>query len=75
MTTITLEEARAKLPEVIESLAAGEEVVITRNARPVAKLVAPPCDSPRPVFGRGKGKHVVLADDDEYLKAFEEYMP
>ena len=60
---------------MIDGLAAGEEVVITRNARPVAKLVAPPSDTPQPVFGRGKGKLVVLADDDEHLEAFEEYMP
>jgi len=75
MTSITLEEAQAKLPEVIENLAAGEEVVITRNARPVAKLVAPASDAPQAVFGRGKGKLVVLAEDDEHLEAFENYMP
>ena len=38
MSTVTIEEAQAKLPELIEHLAADEELVITRNARPVTKL-------------------------------------
>jgi prevent-host-death family protein len=40
MPTVTLEEAQARLPELIEKLAPGEDVVITRNAQPVAKLVS-----------------------------------
>jgi len=31
MTTVSIEEAQAKLPELIEHLAKGEELVITRN--------------------------------------------
>lgn len=75
MSTVTLEDAQAQLPDLIEHLIPGEEVVITRNARPVARLVGPICESPQPVFGRGRGKVIVLAEDDEHLKAFEDYMP
>jgi prevent-host-death family protein len=75
MSTVTIEEAQSNLPELIEHLTAGEEVVITRNARPVAILVAPAEEKPRPVFGRGRGKVVVIADDDEHLLDFEAYMP
>jgi antitoxin (DNA-binding transcriptional repressor) of toxin-antitoxin stability system len=39
MNTMTIEEAQAKLPEIIDKLALGEEVLITRNDQPVAKLV------------------------------------
>ena len=38
--TITVEEAQAKLKEIIHQLAPGEEVVITENQQPVAKLVS-----------------------------------
>ena len=31
MSTLTVEEAQAKLSEVIDTLAPGEEVIITRN--------------------------------------------
>ncbi|HEV2969969.1 MAG TPA: type II toxin-antitoxin system prevent-host-death family antitoxin [Pirellulales bacterium] len=58
MSTVTIEEAQSKLPELIEHLVAGEEVVITRDARPVAKLVAASAEKPTPLFGRGRGKIV-----------------
>ena len=37
--TVTVEEAQAKLAELIGRLALGEEIVITKNQEPVAKLV------------------------------------
>ena len=38
-TTLPLEEAQARLPELIEHLAPGDEIVITQKGQPVAKLV------------------------------------
>jgi antitoxin (DNA-binding transcriptional repressor) of toxin-antitoxin stability system len=35
MSTMTIEEAQAKLSEVIDKPAPGEEVIITRNEQPV----------------------------------------
>ena len=43
--TITIDEAQAKLRELIHQLAPGEEVIITENQEPVAKLVS---QSPKP---------------------------
>ena len=79
-TTITIEEAQTKLKDLIHQLAPGEEVIITENQQPVAKLVnQPPRPRPRPGLrpppGLGKGFITVIADDGEYLKGFEEYMP
>jgi hypothetical protein len=31
--------------------------------------------TPKPQFGRCKGKLVILAEDDEHLKDFDDYMP
>jgi prevent-host-death family protein len=39
MTTVTVEEAQARLAELLDHLQPGDEVVITRNDQPVAKLV------------------------------------
>ena len=75
MTTITIEEAQAKLPELIDGLAPGQELAITRNDLPVAQLIGLPVEKPRPIPGRGRGKLVVLVEDDEHLKGFEDYMP
>jgi antitoxin (DNA-binding transcriptional repressor) of toxin-antitoxin stability system len=75
MSTITIEEAQAKLPEIIDKLAPGEAVVITRDQLPVAQLTPPPLGAPQPVFGSCKGKLIILAEDDEHLVDFQEYMP
>ena len=75
MTIVALEEAQAKLPELIEQLTAGEELLITRNELPIARLTAEnkPKRKPRKA-GNCKGMLTIVADDDEHLKDFEEYM-
>jgi prevent-host-death family protein len=76
--TITVDEAQAKLKDLIHQLAAGDEIIITENAKPVAKLVSEPPTPPpkqRPGPGLCKGMITVVSDDDEHLKDFEEYMP
>jgi len=72
---VTMEEAQAQLPELVAHLGSGEEVIITQNQKPVAKLVREetPIRKPRKA-GSAKGKLVILQDDDEHLKDFEEYM-
>lgn len=63
-TTVTLEEAQAHLPELIDKLTPGEEVVIIRNEQPIARLVseAPRVRKPRQP-GSAKGKILYMADD------------
>jgi prevent-host-death family protein len=75
MSTVTIEEAQARLSELIEHLSPGEEVIITRNARPVARLISQASGKPQPVFGRGTGKLVAIVEDEEHLEAFKDYMP
>ncbi|HWG60758.1 MAG TPA: type II toxin-antitoxin system prevent-host-death family antitoxin [Streptosporangiaceae bacterium] len=41
MNSMTASEARAELPELLNRVEDGEEVVITRYGRPVAVLVRP----------------------------------
>ena len=76
MTTITIEDAQAKLPELIGGLARGEELVITQGDRVVARLVGERSAGwERPGPGLAKGIFSIVADDDEHLKDFAEYMP
>ncbi len=78
MTSVTIQEAQSKLPELIRGLTGGKEVLITDNDLPVAKLVSeqPQAKSGlRPPPGLGKGFITIVADDDEHLKDFAEYMP
>ncbi|HTN99093.1 MAG TPA: type II toxin-antitoxin system Phd/YefM family antitoxin, partial [Microthrixaceae bacterium] len=41
MTTISVSEARAALPDILDRVIAGEEVTITRHGKEVAILVRP----------------------------------
>lgn len=65
MSTMTVTEARAALPEVLDRVSAGEEVTITRHGRPVAVVVRP--DSLR----SRRADHVLAAADaiSERLRA------
>jgi antitoxin (DNA-binding transcriptional repressor) of toxin-antitoxin stability system len=45
MATVTIQEAQATLLELIHQLPPGEEVVITENNQPVAKLARTPADT------------------------------
>lgn len=40
-TSLTVSEARAVLPQLLDRVAAGEEVTITRHGKPAAVLVRP----------------------------------
>lgn len=40
-TTMTVSEARAALPQVLDQVLAGDEVTITRHGTPVAVVVRP----------------------------------
>jgi antitoxin (DNA-binding transcriptional repressor) of toxin-antitoxin stability system len=46
--TVTLEDAQVKLKQIIDQLAPGEEIVITEDQQPVAKLVGTPKTQSRP---------------------------
>ena len=76
MQTITLEEAQSHLTEIIEKLMPGEEVVLTRDDKPVATIRATPptlCEPPR--FGALKGSILYIAPDfDAIPEGFEEYV-
>ena len=76
MTTITIQEAQAKLSELIHQLTPGEEVLITENDQPVARLTltVPPAQKPRRP-GTLRGTVLYMAHDfDAPLDEFKEYM-
>ncbi len=74
MSTITIQEARAHLDELIHRLMPGEEVVITENDQPVAKLVA--TNTPQrkvPMLGTQRGSVLSMEHFDDPLEDFKEY--
>jgi prevent-host-death family protein len=75
MASVTIEEAKNKLAELIDQTPPGEAVVITRSDQPVAELIRLPAEKAHPVPGRGKGMLTIVAEDDEHLKDWADYMP
>lgn len=75
MPTVTIEEAQATLLDLIHKLQLDEEVVITGNNQPVARLIATTPDRPRRRLGTLKGTVLYMAPDfDAPLEDFKEYM-
>ena len=74
-TTITVEEAQARLKDLIHQLAPGDEIIITVNQQPVAKLVSGQPKPPRPAPGLGKGSILYMAPDfDAPIEEMKDYM-
>jgi antitoxin (DNA-binding transcriptional repressor) of toxin-antitoxin stability system len=77
MATMTILEAQAELMNVIHRLAPGDEVVITENDLPVARLVPTTPIAPKKPRQPGTLRGTVLymaPDFDAPLDDFKEYM-
>jgi antitoxin (DNA-binding transcriptional repressor) of toxin-antitoxin stability system len=77
MTTVSIQEAQAKLPELVHALTPGDEVVIVENDQPVARIVRAAGQPQRPPRRPGTLRGTVLymaPDFDAPLEDFREYM-
>jgi prevent-host-death family protein len=60
VSVVNVHEAKTQLSRILERVAEGEEIVIAKAGRPVAKLVPIPSEPRKP--GRCKGK-IKIGDD------------
>lgn len=74
MQTVTLEEAKTYLVDLIEAAAAGEEVFITKNDGLVVQLVPRVVKRRKRQFGSAQGLISMAPDFDAPLEDFSEYM-
>jgi prevent-host-death family protein len=65
MGVFDVHDAKTNLSKLLERVARGEEVIIARSGRPVAKLVRVAAEPRKP--GRLKGRIHMRADFDEPL--------
>jgi len=76
MHKVDIHEAKTHLSRLIREVQTGEEVIIARGNKPVAKLVPLDAGKPKRRLGGLKGMVVAIADDfDEPLQDFAPYMP
>lgn len=74
--TISLEKAQADLKAIVHNLVPGEEIIITENQQPVARLVSVPKPErePLPPPGFMKGQVLSMAPDfNEPLDDLKDY--
>jgi prevent-host-death family protein len=73
---VNVHAAKTNLSRLLERAEAGEEIVIGRAGKPIAKLVRYVPDRPKRVFGALKGQIVIHGDfndlDAEIERDFEE---
>jgi prevent-host-death family protein len=74
--TVNIYEAKTRLSELIDKVAAGEDVVIARNGRPVARLAVYKPKSAKRKLGALAGRVKMAPDfdaplDDNVLAEFE----
>jgi antitoxin (DNA-binding transcriptional repressor) of toxin-antitoxin stability system len=75
MPTLNLNDAQAHLREVVTALQPGEEIILTDNGQPLAKLVRTERNSWPCKAGSAKDKILWIAPDfDAPLDEFKEYM-
>lgn len=75
MTEVNIHYAKTHLSRLLKLVAEGEDVVIAKSGKPVARLV-PLVDRPKVQFGKFRGQFEVPDDfddpmPDDFLKDFE----
>lgn len=70
---VNIAQAKARLSELVEKAARGEEIVIARDHKPVAKLVAVERSRVPRTPGSAKGTVWIAPDFDETPSDFIDY--
>ncbi len=73
---VNVHAAKTNLSRLLERAEAGEEIVIGRAGKPIAKLIPYVAPRPKRIFGRLKGQIVIHgdfdADNEEIARDFED---
>ncbi len=75
MHQVNIHEAKTHLSRLIQEVMAGEDVIIAKDNKPVAKLVSLGRQKPQRQLGTAKGKMIMADDFDAPLDDFTPYMP
>ena len=67
MKIVNIHEAKTHLSRLLADVAAGEEIVIAKAGKPVARIVPVAGQRPERVLGIDKGRVVINDDFDEPL--------
>ena len=76
METVNINDAKARLSQLVDKAASGEDVVVSRNGKPLVRITRLVGSKRRITFGVLKGKLTVPAEfdaplPDDVLAGFE----
>ena len=74
MQNIDINQAKKRLPELVEKTISGDEIIITKGGQPIAKLVGIPKREKQRQFDTAKGLIKISDDFDKPLEDFQGYM-
>jgi prevent-host-death family protein len=69
---IAIADAKAHFADLIRRAESGEQIVLTRHGKPVARLTATARTSDLPLFGALKGRIRIDAGFDDLPDAFQD---
>lgn len=72
--TVPIDQAVAKLAELVGMLKPGDEIVLTEHDLPIARIIPDKPSRSRRQPGSCKGMLIVHREDDEHLADFKGYM-
>lgn len=73
MKTVSVHEAKTHLSRLLERVAAGDEVIISKSGKPVARLIAIVSEQPKVLLGSDRGKVHIAPGFDEIPEEFLPY--
>lgn len=71
MTTFNIHEAKTHFSKLLERVLKGEEVIIARAGKPVARILPMVTDVSTRKPGNDAGKIIIAPDFDDPLEEFE----
>jgi prevent-host-death family protein len=74
MVTVNVHEAKTHLSKLLQRAECGEEIIIARAGKPVARLAPLEKRRKNRVPGLDRGLVIIHPDFDDPLPEFEEYM-
>lgn len=74
MENIDINQAQERFHELIDMTAGGNEIIITKSGRPIAKITAIASSKGQRRFGTAKGLIKMADDFDEPLEDFKDYI-
>jgi len=74
MTTVNVHEAKTHLSKLLQRAECGEEIIIARAGKPIARLAPLEKRPKNRVPGLDRGLVIIHPDFDDPLPEFEEYM-